>query len=61
VLENRRGVMEHKCKLVHQHQPSSSSKVRVAPQLNMCFVLLNRSFSQGRKQLDKDSLHHSVR
>jgi hypothetical protein len=61
VLENRRGVMEHKCKLVHQHQPSSSSKVRVAPQLNMCSVLLNRSFSQGRKQLDKDSLHHSVR
>jgi hypothetical protein len=30
VLENRRGVMEHKHKLVHQHQPSSSSKPRVA-------------------------------
>jgi hypothetical protein len=30
VLENRRGAMEHKCKLVHQHQPSSSSKPRVA-------------------------------
>jgi hypothetical protein len=26
VLENRRGVMERKCKLVHQHQLSSSSK-----------------------------------
>jgi hypothetical protein len=26
VLENRRGVMECKHKLVHQHQPSSSSK-----------------------------------
>jgi hypothetical protein len=26
VLENHRGVMERKCKLVHQHQPSSSSK-----------------------------------
>jgi hypothetical protein len=26
VLENRRGVIEHKCKLVCQHQPSSSSK-----------------------------------
>ena len=26
VLENRRGVIEHKRKLVHQHQPSSSSK-----------------------------------
>jgi hypothetical protein len=30
VLENHRGVMEHKHKLVHQHQPSSSSKPRVA-------------------------------
>jgi hypothetical protein len=30
VLENRRGVMERKHKLVHQHQPSSSSKPRVA-------------------------------
>jgi hypothetical protein len=33
VLENRRGVMEHKRKLVHQHQPSSSSKSRVATSL----------------------------
>jgi hypothetical protein len=30
VQENLRGVMEHKCKLVHQHQPSSSSKPQVA-------------------------------
>jgi hypothetical protein len=30
VLENPRGVMERKCKLAHQHQPSSSSKPRVA-------------------------------
>jgi TPP-dependent indolepyruvate ferredoxin oxidoreductase alpha subunit len=30
VLENRRGVMEHKYKLVRQHQLSSSSKARVA-------------------------------
>jgi hypothetical protein len=30
VLENCRGVMEHKHKLVRQHQPSSSSKPRVA-------------------------------
>jgi hypothetical protein len=30
VLENRRGVMERKCKLVRQHQPSSSSRSRVA-------------------------------
>jgi TPP-dependent indolepyruvate ferredoxin oxidoreductase alpha subunit len=26
VLENHRGVMEYNCKLVRQHQPSSSSK-----------------------------------
>jgi hypothetical protein len=31
VLKNRRGVMERKCKLVHQHQPDSSSKPRVGP------------------------------
>jgi hypothetical protein len=30
VLENRRGVVERKRKLVHQYQPSSSSKPRVA-------------------------------
>jgi hypothetical protein len=30
VLENRRGVMDHKRKLVRQHQSSSSSKPRVA-------------------------------
>jgi hypothetical protein len=30
VLENRIGVMEHKCKLVRQHQPGSSSRPRVA-------------------------------
>jgi hypothetical protein len=30
VLQNRRGVMERKCKLVCQYQPSSSSKPRVA-------------------------------
>jgi virulence-associated protein VapD len=30
VLENHRGVMERKRKLVHQHQPSSSSRLHVA-------------------------------
>jgi hypothetical protein len=30
VLENRRGVMERKCKLVRQHQLGSSSRPRVA-------------------------------
>jgi hypothetical protein len=29
VLENRRGVMEHKCKLVCQHQSGSSSRPHV--------------------------------
>jgi hypothetical protein len=33
VLENRRGVMEHKRKLVCQHQSDSSSKLRVATSL----------------------------
>jgi hypothetical protein len=30
VLENSRGVMECKCKLVHQHQSSNSSRPYVA-------------------------------
>jgi hypothetical protein len=30
VVENHRGVMEHKRKLVHQYQPGSSSRPRVA-------------------------------
>jgi hypothetical protein len=30
MLENRRGVIERKCKLVHQHQSGSSSRPRVA-------------------------------
>jgi hypothetical protein len=30
VLENRRGVMEHKSTLAHQHQSGSSSRPRVA-------------------------------
>jgi hypothetical protein len=30
LLENRRGVMERKHKLVRQHQPDSSSRLRVA-------------------------------
>jgi hypothetical protein len=31
VLENRRGVIERKCKLVRQHQPGSSSRPHVGP------------------------------
>jgi hypothetical protein len=30
-------------------------------QLDLCSILLNRSFSQGRRQLDKDSLPRSVK
>jgi hypothetical protein len=30
LLENHRGVMEFKCKLVRQHQSASSSRPRVA-------------------------------
>jgi hypothetical protein len=33
VLENHRGVMERNCKLVRQHQPSSSSMPHVATSL----------------------------
>jgi hypothetical protein len=30
VLENHRGMMKHKHKLVRQHQPGSSSRPRIA-------------------------------
>jgi hypothetical protein len=50
VLENHKGVMEHKHKLVRQHQPSSSSKPRLlCHQLDLCSVLLSCSFCQGRR------------
>jgi hypothetical protein len=29
--------------------------------LDLCSILLSHSFSQGRRQLDKDSLPHSVK
>jgi hypothetical protein len=60
VLENRRGVMERKRRLVRQHQSGSSSRpVLLQLLLDLCSVLLSRSFSLGRKQLDKDFLPHS--
>jgi hypothetical protein len=31
VLENCKGVMERKCKLVHQHERGSTSRPRVGP------------------------------
>jgi hypothetical protein len=48
VLENHRGVMEHKRKLVHQHQSDSSSRPRVASSSVGPVFCLSRSFSQDR-------------
>jgi hypothetical protein len=62
VLENHRGVMERKHMLGHQHQPGSSSRSHAATsQVDLCYVLLSHSFNQGRRQLDKISLPHSVK
>jgi hypothetical protein len=62
VLENRRGVIERKRKLVCQHQSGSSSRpVLLHLQLDLCSILLSHSFSQGHRQLDKDSLPRSVK
>jgi hypothetical protein len=45
VLENRRGVMERKCKLVHQHQLGCSSRPRVAtPSAGPVFHLAQPQF-----------------
>jgi hypothetical protein len=35
--------------------------VLLRPQLDLCSILLSHSFSQGRRQLDKDSLPHIVK
>jgi hypothetical protein len=62
VLENHRGVMERKYKLVHQHQSGSSFRPHVAMSLaGPVFHPAQRSFSQGRRQLDKDFLPHSIK
>jgi hypothetical protein len=62
VLENCRGVMERRRKLVRQHQPSGiSNNELLRPHLDLCSILLSRSFSQGRRQVDKDSLHCSIK
>jgi hypothetical protein len=48
VLKNRRRVMEHKRKLVRQHQPGSSYRPHVATSsAGLCYVLLSYCFSQG--------------
>jgi hypothetical protein len=62
VLENHRGVMERKRKLVRQYQSGSSSRPHIARlQSDLYFILLSHSFSQGRRQLDKDSLPRSIK
>jgi hypothetical protein len=60
VLENRKGVMERKHKLVHQHQSSSSSKPRVATSsARPVFHPAQPQFLP--RPLDKDSLPCSVK
>jgi hypothetical protein len=62
VLENHRGVMKRKRKLVRQHLSGSSSRLmllRLQPDLYS--VMLSHSFRQGRRQLDNDSLPCSVK
>jgi hypothetical protein len=62
VLENCRGVMERKRKLVRQHQPCNSSRPRVASSsLGLCSTLLNHSFSRDLGQLDKDYLPNNTK
>jgi hypothetical protein len=46
VLENRKGMLERKRKLVHQHQLGSSSRPRVTtPSAGAVFVLLSHCSS----------------
>jgi hypothetical protein len=50
VLENRRGVMVRKHKLVRQHQPAVAlGPVLLRLQLDLCSILLSHSFSQGHR------------
>jgi hypothetical protein len=62
VLENHRGVMEYKCKckLIRQHQPSSSSKPRVAmSSAGPVFRPAQPQFLP--RPLDKYSLPHNIK
>jgi hypothetical protein len=62
LLENHRGVTECKRRQVRQHHSGSSSRPRVSTSsAGPIFCLLSRSFSQGRRQLDKDFLPHNVK
>jgi hypothetical protein len=62
VLENRRGLMECKRKLyVSISQAVAPGPVLLHLQLDLCSILLSRSFRQGHRQLDKDFRPHSVK
>jgi hypothetical protein len=62
VLENRRVMMKRMRKLVHQHQSDISSRLCVVTSTTgLCSVLLSQNLSRGRRQLDRDSLPHSVK
>jgi hypothetical protein len=55
VLENCRGLMEHKHKLVCQHQLAvAPGRILLRLQLDMCSVLLSHYFNRSGMQLDKD-------
>jgi hypothetical protein len=63
VLENRRGVMEHKCKLVRQHQPGSSSGPHVATSSAGPMFCLAQPQFQPRPQVARQGFstpHHQV-
>jgi hypothetical protein len=51
VLENRRGVMEHKRKLVRHHQPGSSSRPRVTMPSARTMFCLGQPLFQPRSQV----------
>jgi hypothetical protein len=62
VLENHRGVIERKRKLVHQHQLGSSSRPRVATSsARLVFHPAQPQFQPRPQQLDKVSLPRSVK
>jgi hypothetical protein len=61
VLENCRGVMEHKHKVVHQHQPGNIPRPRVATSsTGPVFCPAQPQFQPKPQQLDKDFLPCSI-
>jgi hypothetical protein len=60
-MVNKALVLERKHKLVHPCQPGSSSRPCITTSLADSSILLGRSSSQSRRQLDKDFQSHSVK